>query len=261
VLESNPRMLDAWELLGTTLVRMGRMPEGITALSEVLKIDPNHASTHTALVKVYTLERRLDLARAHAELAAAGNPGQGYELLAQLMLDLRDPAQAAEFARKSLAADRERVMSHFVLGLVAQREGRYEQALTSYRLAEEFKARRRQTIVRNLHANMADCLARLGREAEAEREFLKEIETIPASREARVGLALLYRSQGRDAAARQVLTDLVAAERPATADTYWTVLRTLLVLGDTDAAREWASRAQSLYPSDPRFRLRPGASS
>jgi len=254
VLDLNPRMLDAWELLGTTLVRMGRLQEGIAALSEVLKIDPNHASTHTALVKVYTLERRLDLARAHAELAAAGNPGQGYELLAQLMLDLRDPVQAAEFARKSLAADRERVMSHFVLGVVAQREGRFEPALASYRLAEEFKARRRQTIVRNLHANIADCLARLGREAEAEQEFLKEIETIPASREGRVGLAMLYRSQGRDAAARQVLTDLVAAERPATADTYWTIVRTLRVLGDVEAAREWAARARSAFPADPRFR-------
>jgi tetratricopeptide (TPR) repeat protein len=123
-------------------------------------------------------------------------------------------------------------MSHFVLGVVAQRAGRYEEALAEYQQAEQHKRRRRTAVVRNLHANMADCLARLGREAEAEREFRAEIETIPSSREGRVGLATLYRSQGRDAEAREVLGGLIAAEPRATADSYWTVVRTFRVLGE-----------------------------
>lgn len=254
VLVENPRMIDAWELLGTTLVRMGRSREGIAALTEVLKIDPKHASTHNALVKVYTLERKPELARAHAELAALENPAEGYELLAQLMLDLRDLPRAEEYARKSLAADPQRIMAHFVVGVVAQRSGRYEEALAAFRAAEGYKQRRKLMIVQSLHASMADCLARLGREAEAEREFLKEIETIPSSSEGRVGLATLYRSQARDQEARQVLGGLVAAHPRPSADTYWTVVRTFQVLGDIEAAREWGVRARSAFPADPRFR-------
>ena len=117
---------------------------------------------------------------------------------------------------------------------------------------------RRHAIVRNLHANMADCLARLGREAEAEKEFLAEIETIPYTREGRVGLATLYRSQGRDADARAVLGGLIAAEPRPSADSYWTVVRTFSVLGDVEAARHWAGQARARFPSDPRFR--PGRS-
>jgi choline-sulfatase len=254
VLAENPRMVDAWELLGTTLVRMGRSREGIDALTEVLKIDPKHASTHHALVKVYALEGKPGLARAHAELAAKENPAEGYELLAQLMLDLRDLPRAEEYARKSLAADPQRIMAHFVVGVAAQRSGRYEEALAAFRAAEEYKQRRKLMIVQNLHASMADCLARLGREAEAEREFLKEIETIPSSSEGRVGLATLYRSQARDQEARQVLGGLVAAQPQPSADAYWTVVRTFQVLGDGAAAREWGMRARSAFPADPRFR-------
>jgi Tfp pilus assembly protein PilF len=144
-------------------------------------------------------------------------------------------------------------MSHFVLGVVAQRDGRYEEALSAYREAVEQKRRRKTAVVRNLHANMADCLARLGREAEAEREFQAEIEAIPTTREGRVGLATLYRSQGRDGDARLVLGGLIAAEPRPTADSYWTVVRTFLVLGDVQASREWAARARSAFPADRRF--------
>ncbi len=108
--------------------------------------------------------------------------------------------------------------------------------------------------MRGLHAGLADCLARLGQEAESEHEFLAEIAVIPHSREARVGLALLYRSQGRDAAAREVLAGVVTQNPHAGADEYFAVVRTLAVLGDAPAARDWASRARALYPADPRFR-------
>jgi Tfp pilus assembly protein PilF len=258
VLADNPRMLDAWELLGSTLVRMGRTRDGIKALSKALEIDPQRSATHIALVKAYTLDRRPDLARAHAELATRQDPGHGYEVLAQLMLDIQDGERAGEYARRSIAADPERVMSHFVLGVLAQRQGRYQEALASFREAEQQKRRRKTAIVRNLHANMGDCLARLGQEAEAEREFQAEIEAIPSSREGRIGLAMLYRAQGRDGEARQVLGGLIAAEPHPTAESYWAVVRTFLVLGDVEAAREWAARARSAFPADRRFQARPG---
>jgi Tfp pilus assembly protein PilF len=108
--------------------------------------------------------------------------------------------------------------------------------------------------VRNLHAGLADCLARSGATAEAEREFRAELAEVPWSPEGRVGLATLYRSQGRDADARVVLGGLVAAQAQPNADAYWTVVHAFSVLGDTVAAREWAAKARTSFPSDPRFR-------
>ena len=101
---------------------------------------------------------------------------------------------------------------------------------------------------------MADCLARAGREADAEREYKAELAAIVDSAEARVGLATLYKSQGREGEARAVMADLVARTPQPTADTYWTVVHTLSVLGDAAGAGEWAGRAREKFPRDPRFR-------
>ena len=111
-----------------------------------------------------------------------------------------------------------------------------------------------RAIVRNLHAGLADCLARAGRNDEAEREFKAEIAAIPASPEARVGLATLYRSLGRDTEARDVLGGLIAATPNPDQSTYGIVVRAFTMLGDTESAREWAARAKTRFPGDPRFR-------
>jgi Tfp pilus assembly protein PilF len=69
-----------------------------------------------------------------------------------------------------------------------------------------------------------------------------------------VGLATLYRSQGRDAEARRTLDGVVLAHpRPGTEE-HWVVVRTYRVLGDEEAARTWSARARSRFPADPRFR-------
>jgi arylsulfatase A-like enzyme/Tfp pilus assembly protein PilF len=254
LLADNPRMVDASEKLGASLFDLGRSREAVAVLERALEVDPARSGTHLALARIHGLEGRLDRAARHAEIASEGNPGLGFEVLAQIMMDRGELGRAAELARRSLQADDERVMSHFILGVVAQKQRRCEDALRSFRRAEELLRLHEQTIVRNLHANMGDCLARMGREAEAETAFLAEIETLPQSREARVGLATLYRSQGRDGAARSVLGDLIAADPRPNADLYWTVVRTFAVLGDTEAARRWAAEGRARFPSDPRFR-------
>lgn len=254
VLADSPGVLDAWEVLGTTLVQLGRESEGIAALDELVRRDPANAQGHLALARIHGLAGRRDRAEKHAQLASAKEPGRGFETLAQILLDQDRPADAAAFARKSLAADPDRAMSRFVLATAARRAGRCEEAAVEYRRALESAGRQKGLVFRGLHAGLADCLARLGREAEAETEFRQEIAAIPYSREARVGLGVLLRSQGRDAEARDVLAGIVTANLRAGADEYVVVARTLAGLGDIPAAREWAQRGRSLYPADPRLR-------
>jgi choline-sulfatase len=253
VLADTPGMVDAWHLLGLTLFRMGRQAEAIGALDEVVKIEPTHAGAHLALARISLVEGQPERALRHAKLASATQPDEGFEILAELMLQGDRLGEAADYARRSLDVDPTRVLSAFVLGEVARRQGRYEQAVAAYRQAIASQRLRRGLVVRSVHAGLADCLARLGREAEAEKEFLAEIEAIPHSREGRTGLAILYRSQGRDAEARSVLEGVVTANPRAGAEEYWTVVRTLSTLGDVTAAREWARRARARFPGDRRF--------
>src|SRR5204863_1239027 len=163
--------------------------------------------------------------RDHAELAARGDPTAAYETLAEVMLDAGHLDDAAAFAERSLAADDSRYMSHFVRGIVAQRRGRCDEAIASFRRAIDARRLDPHAVVRNLHAGLADCLARTGRAAEAEREFKAELADMPWSPEGRVGLATLYRSQQRDADARNVLAGIVTAQPEPNADAYWMVVR------------------------------------
>jgi arylsulfatase A-like enzyme/Tfp pilus assembly protein PilF len=254
VVRANPDMRDAWEMLGVTLTELDRRREAIEALDRTVALDPTSAEPHLALARLLVLEGRREAALQHAEIAARRDPGKAEETRAQILLDLGRAEEAAQAARRSLEADPQRVMSHFVLGVLAQKAGRYPDALDAYAKAVQANRRQKGSVVLTLHARMADCLARLGREPEAEREFLAEIEDIPWSREGRVGLGMLYRSQGRDAESRTVVEGLVASSPRPDAEAYWTVVTTLASLGDDAAAREWAARARARFPSDPRFR-------
>ena len=254
VLGDHPEMVDAWEMMGYTLIRLGRTREGIEAVGRALRLDPRRTTAHLALANVYALEGEDGLARGHAAIAAEREPAQGNEALALLLMERGDLEKAVLHARRSVAADPQRIMSRFVLGVAAQRAARYEDALEEFRKAEAAKLRQRRVVVKNLHANMADCLARLGREAEAEREFRAELEAIPHSEEARVGLAMLYRSQGRDREARASLAGLIASLPRPTPEAYLTVVRAFSALGDLEASREWTARARARFPADARFR-------
>lgn len=254
VVTDNPLMTDAWEALGLSLIELGRDKEGIAALDQAIRIDPLRAEPHMALAKLYALDGRMAAAVGHAELASRTEPGKSFEILAQIMMDRKREADAVAFARRSVAADPQRSMSHFILGTVARQQGRCADALPAFEKAIAAAERAEGSVVRSLHFQTGDCLARLGREGEAEREFQAELRVLPRSIEGRVALATLYRSQGRDPESRQVLGDLVEGDPSPPAEAYWAIVRTFTVLGDDDAARAFAAKARELFPSDPRFR-------
>ena len=82
---ANPRMLDGWESLAKSLVKVGRMREAIEAFGKVIEIDPLKPETHLALARIYALDRQADRARQHAELAATREPAAAFETLAGLL--------------------------------------------------------------------------------------------------------------------------------------------------------------------------------
>jgi tetratricopeptide (TPR) repeat protein len=254
IVAGNPRMLDAWESLAKSLLKIGRTREAIDAFGKVLALDPLKPETHLALARVFALERQPARARQHADLATGRDPAAAYEVLAELAMDDHRPGDAGSLARRSVEADPSRYMSHFVLGVVAAQQGRCSEAIADFRRAIDAKRTEPNAVVRNLHAGLADCLARTGQPAEAEKEFQAEIAVIPWSPEGRVGLATLYRSQGRDAEARTTLDGVVTSAPQPTADSYFTVVRAFATLGDAAAAHAWAAKARQVFPGDARFR-------
>jgi len=254
ILASNPRMVDAWESLAKALLGSGRTKDAIAAFDKAIEVDPLKPEPHLALARIYALERQPARAQQHAELGSRRDPGQGYEILAELMMDAGRADEAAADARRSLQVDPLRYMSHYLLGVIARQRGRCDEAIGHFERAIEAKRLEPRAVVRNLHADLADCLAREGREADAEREFKAELAAIADSSDAIVGLATLYKSLRRDAEARKVLAELVPRTPDPTAETYWTVVHTLTVLGDATAAREWAARGREKFPRDSRFR-------
>ena len=104
-------------------------------------------------------------------------PGKAFEILAQIMMDEKRPEgggglRAAQPRRRPPADDEP---LHPRAWWPAQ-EGQLRGALASFRAAAEAKARQKGMLFRGLHFQTGDCLARLGREAEAEKEFLAELD-------------------------------------------------------------------------------------
>lgn len=254
VLKDNPRMSDGWETLAQTLFQAGRMAEARRAFDRVIAFDPGRSSAHISVAKLERMAGRAEAARQHAEIATKQDPGGAYEFLAELELGLGRFAEAEAAAQKSVAADPSRPMSHYALGLAAVRRGDFVNAEARFRTAIERSASDSGETFANLHASLADCLARMGREAEAEAEFKKEIAILPASRPGRIGLTMLLRSQGRDDEARAAIGGLVEGNPTAGAEEFETVIRTLQGLGDAEGASVWSGRARARYPKDPRFR-------
>ncbi|HYU41164.1 MAG TPA: tetratricopeptide repeat protein, partial [Vicinamibacteria bacterium] len=232
----------------------GRTRDAIAALQAVLERDPERASAHLALARLYAIGGNRAEMERHAARAAGAEPGKAFEMLAEATFAARRMDDADAFARRAVAADPERVIAHYVLGLVAASRGKCEEALGDYGRADQARQRQQGLVVPGLQARIGECLARLGRETEAERAFQAEIAAQPSSVDGRMGLAILYRSQGRDEAAREALAGIVTANLQAGANEYWTVVRSLAGLGDAPAARVWAARARERFPNDKRFR-------
>lgn len=254
VLKENPRMSDGWETLAQTLFQAGRMAEARRAFDRVIGFDPGRSSAHISIAKLERMAGRAEAARQHAEIATKQDPGGAYEFLAELELGLGRFDEAEAAARKSVAADPSRPMSHYALGLAAARRSDFAGAEAHFRSAIERSASDSGQTFANLHSSLADCLARMGREAEAEAEFRREIEIVPSSRPGRIGLTMLLRSQGRDDEARAVIGGLVERNPAAHAEEFEAVIRTLQGLGDAEGATAWKARARARYPKDPRFR-------
>jgi arylsulfatase A-like enzyme/Flp pilus assembly protein TadD len=250
----NPKMVDAWETLGQSLQRLGQGEEALAAYRQAME-----ASGGTAHVAIATGGVLLDLerygeAREHAQLALAANPAGARTLLAQIALAEKDFATAERESRAALEASRSgRIAARMVLARTLQEQGRLDEGLRVIQEAvDQVSQMEGDPKFTGLWFLRGDLLARLGRQAEAEQAFLREIADFPSSPLPYTRLAVLYASQGRPAEAVGMLRRMV--ERNDSPVAYAEAVRTLRILGDSGGAAALLQHARQRHPDSRELR-------
>ena len=254
LLDKNPLMLDAWENLATSLQKLGRQSEALAAFQRAMEL--SGGSTHVALGTANVLldMGRFDEAAEHAKLCLETSPAVAHDLLARIALARDDLPTAEREARQALAARGSRLGPLMTMASIQIKAEKLEEAL---RLLDEAEAGRDPAVkMAGLQMLRGDVLARLGRPADAEQAFRREIADFPADPPAYSRLALLYASEGRPDAAVATLRALV--EGQGSPGAYATAVKTLRILGDPRSAAALLRRALAAYPQSQELRALAG---
>ena len=230
VLAENPRMVDIWELLATSLRQLGRRDEALEAYEQALKLSGGAPQIAVRAASAYLEAGRLDEAKEHAELALNSDPKRASEVLIGVALARQDydgaralldraaaasPQAAGETLRREVGlalaeAGRSQAAMEVLQPLAGQQD---PAALTALAIAQS-DAGRQEEALRTLgqalaaapgdaraHQQMGVVLLRLNRAAEARdhlRQALAANDRLPVAWNT-LGVAL-YQTEGPAAA-------------------------------------------------------------
>lgn len=245
LLESEPGMTDVWQMYGEALLKLGREKEALAALTEAARISPANPQVLMALSDYYLAMGNYAEARRHAEAAGDAGTTSPHENLARIALVEGDLDSAEREAEAALGKYPMRRVPHLILARVRHDRRDYSGALAEVELAAR-RSGAENVPLQNLNYLRGDSLARLGREAEAEKAFLEEIHDFPSSPAPWTALAMLYASQGREADARKTLADLI--KEVGTPTSYFAAIKTYEILGDPHSAAELRAEQRRIFP-------------
>jgi len=246
LLSTEPGMTDVWQMLSDANLKLGRDEEAFRDLREAARLSPGNPQVLLALSEYYLSVGDFAQARRHAEAAGDAGSSSGHENLARIALAQGDLETAAREAEATLARYPYRRIPRLILGRIRRERRDYAGALDELELARRPRPGESSAALQNVNFWRGDCLARLGREAEAEAAFREEIRDFPGNPAPRTGLALLYASQGREAEARRALAELVGSM--STPDGLFAAIRTYEVLGDRTAAEGLKADVRRRFP-------------
>jgi len=255
---ASPKMADAWEHLGESLEKLGRQSEALDAYEHAMDASGGASFVAVATGSLLLQMGRLDEAQKYAELGLKGSPGMADSLLAQIALARGRPEDAERAARAALAAPGSRIAPLMTLAAVLQKRGKLAEALGCADQAAQELARTGAAGQRyaGLHWLRGDLLGRLGRNDEAEREFLQEIRDFPHDTRSYASLSLLYAVEGRTQEAVGTLRRMV--ETDGSPGAYVEAVKTLRVLGDPQSAAALLRHALAVHPGSKELRALAG---
>jgi arylsulfatase A-like enzyme/cytochrome c-type biogenesis protein CcmH/NrfG len=255
VLETNPKMVDAWEFLARSLQKTGETDAALEAYREALRISGGSPHIAMSAASLWFELGDLDEAEAHAKLAEAAHPSFAHGLRARIALARKDTAVAEREARLALEEGGERIGPLITLAEVLHARRDYPAALEQTRQAAEAYAKRESKdpeLIRGLGLIRGQILADMGNAAEAEAAFREEVRLFPDSLRAWSSLALLYALSGRPAEVGPTLRALVEANPGPAA--YVEAVKTLRAVGDPRSASGLLRHALGRYPDSRELR-------
>jgi choline-sulfatase len=208
ILDEDPAMIDVWSQYATVLGRLGRYEDAFKAYARVIALEPDEPNGPLGAASMLLTLNRFDDARAHAELALKSAPSEAHQALALIAVARKRDDEAIRQAELATAADPGLPMPAFIKGTIAYNNQQFDRALGFLLEAQKGYAKR-SAQAKDLNFMIGDSLARLERYQEAEPYLREEVRLYPQHVRARVGLAMLFQSTGREADAERTLTDLV----------------------------------------------------
>jgi tetratricopeptide (TPR) repeat protein len=233
-------MVDVWTKLGDLYRQTGDADASARAYAEALRRCPVPSPDMVVSLGQAELARgRLDEAEAAARRALGGGPARAHDLLARIALARGRVEEAATEARAARDGNPQ-PSADLLLAEIAIRRGDAAGALRLLDEAERRATQLKMGRVYRLEFLRGDALARLGRPAEAEAAYRREIETFPDGLPAYANLAVLYFVQGKRDAVKATLDDMARANPGPMA--YRLAAKTWDTFGDRKAAAAWRSR-------------------
>jgi tetratricopeptide (TPR) repeat protein len=171
-LEQDPKDVEAAQMRGLTLFRLGRPADAIPLLERsssgtIAQVDPNYI-----LGLCYMDTRRYDDAR-HAFAAQFGVPqdsATAYLVAARMLLRRQYVPVSQQFARKALEIDPALPLAHELLGEIALADGHTDEAIT-----ELEKERLRNPVAGSVYNRLGDAYLREGKLDDAERVLEQDV--------------------------------------------------------------------------------------
>ncbi|MBK5258388.1 MAG: sulfatase-like hydrolase/transferase [Thermoanaerobaculia bacterium] len=238
IIERNPRLTDAWTMLGRLYEMSGQLDDAVRTYRRAIQIAPSLAGEFAlSLANVFLMMNKPDDAAAHARVGLATNRGNAHILLGRAALaknDLADALREAKLAKESFSYEPAAMVLE---AQILTKQQKLSEALAEVNRALETARAGGIAVPALLHYVRGDLLARMNRIDDAIAAFNEEIRLYPRDRQAYANLAVIYLLTGRRDEAQATMRRLVAAN-PSPAS-YELAAKTFAELGDAKGAAEW----------------------
>ena len=238
-LSAQPDNDEAYRLLGRALSEGGDVQGAIAALRQALVIRPDYWNHHFTLGYVLYSAGRLDEAAAEYKRTTELRPGYAlaYQMLGTTYHRLGDVSKAIGYYEHAVSLG-PTAGALANLGYFYFNAGRYEQAVRAYEEAVRLEG---QEPVR--HRNLADVYRRVGRQADANREYkaaltmaARILEVNPHDADAISLVALCEARLSRFEAAERHAAQALTVKQPPSREVLTRVAQAYALIGNTKAS-------------------------
>jgi len=184
----------AYNMIGTSLIRLNKTDEAISHFSEALRIDPEYSKSHYNLGSALAGQGRISEAIKHFSEALRINPNcaEAHGNLGLVMASQGMISEAIKHYSEALRINPGLSETHYNLGMVLAKQGRIPEAIKYFSEALQINPRFAQA-----HNSMGVVLANQSRTEEAIKHFSEALRINPAYEDARNNLKKVLALRGK----------------------------------------------------------------